>query len=71
MNDKQRFAVKTVKECASYLSDEDIAKIGSVCMAAVQKGAVENALAIKDPKLKSKAIAELVEAGFIVLKVED
>lgn len=71
MNDKQKLIIDTVTETIGYLSDDDIGIIVSTCMAAVQCEVVKGVMEIKDPEMKSKAIANLAKAGLVTLKVED
>ena len=71
MNDKQKLIIDTVTETIDYLSDDDIGIIVSTCMAAVQREVVKGVMEIKDPEMKSKAIANLAKAGLVTLKVED
>ena len=71
MNDKQKLIIGTVMETIDCLSDDDIGIIVSTCMAAVQREVVKGVMEIKDPEMKSKAIANLAKAGLVTLKVED
>lgn len=71
MNDKQKLIIDTVTETIDYLSDDDFRIITTTCLAAVQREAINVTMDIKDPATKSKAIAELVNAGIVTLKVED
>lgn len=71
MNDKQKLILDTVSETIDYLSDDDISVIVSTCMAAVQREVVKGVMDIKDPAMKSNAIANLAKAGLVTLKVED
>lgn len=71
MNDKKKLIIDTVTETIDYLSDDDIGVIVSTCLAAVQREVIKGAMEIKDPVMKSKAIANLAKAGIVTLKVED
>ena len=71
MNDKQKVIIDAVTESIDCLSNDDIGVIISTCLAAVQREVIKGAIEIKDPVMKSKAIANLAKAGLVTLKVED